>query len=181
MEKEVKILEGLASIVTRSEESIGEDAHAMRQVLNVLESYSNYSPQEREEFREKLSMSSRQNLLIVSEKLAIEAIIEKNSELLKSAVLCHAIEDFRLDSRENILRLSIVWFAAKRMKLDGTPFFESSIELASDHGKDQLNEFLNREEYMKLPRAMGYEVKVKRKKVEIVEIIPAWAKNTGMD
>ena len=173
MEGLVDKIENLAFLMAHESESISECAHSFEE---VLERYSTSNSEMREEIRQKISLSTRKNLLVASEKLAIEALIEKRVELLSFAMVCHAIEDFKWDSRENILRMAIVWHVCKKLKLDIKEVFKKSMEIASNEAVGHFTEFLNRDEYMKSPRAMGFEIKTKGKKIVISEITPFWAK-----
>lgn len=177
MEGIVDKIENLAFLIASENDALNKNDHILKELLVVLDEYSHSNSEKRKAIRQNIESSVRQNLLIVSENLAIQALMDKRGELVSYAMICHAIEDFKWDSRESILRLAIIWHACKKLKLDPEEIFHKTIKISSKIGVDHFTEFLNREEYMKSTRAMGFEVKTKGKKVEICEIVPPWARN----
>jgi hypothetical protein len=78
--------------------------------------------------------------------------------------LLHSIEDFRLDPRENIARLSIIWFIAEKLKINPHQLFDLTSTISSTDASQYLQEFKNRSKQLKSLNAIGLIAKEKRAK-----------------
>jgi hypothetical protein len=83
-------------------------------------------------------------LLGLSGLLPEEAIDKNRPELLRMALILHAIEDFQCDPRENILRLVLIAYAAHKLNVPLAPMIASISNLATDNGKQHLDAFARR-------------------------------------
>src|SRR5690606_16907380 len=84
----------------------------------ITEQYKTSNEFEREKFRNNIPNNSHLILLSISDSLAEKALNEKRNDLIKTALILHSIENFKYDPRENIIRLSIIWYVIEKLQLN---------------------------------------------------------------
>ena len=125
------------------------------ELIEIFDSYLSAEDETRSRIRSLIPEQARIELLVASEKFAIRTFSENKESFAINGLICHSIENFILDPRENILRLSMIWYSCKKRKVDCDRVFKDVIRISSEPAGEHLREFLNRTEPMKSLNAMG--------------------------
>jgi hypothetical protein len=103
-------------------------------------------------FNENHSMT----LLLFSERMASLAVRRNSEEILLAGLIAHLIENWRLDPRENLVRLSLLYHAAVKIGCPPEELFSRASAYAPKDIADQLHAFVHRRPRNKAIEAMGY-------------------------
>jgi hypothetical protein len=125
-----------------------------RDFSELARAYLASSPPERAALRAAVPPDLSLLLIGFSDRLATLAARTGSEESLTEALVAHAIEGFRHDPRENILRLSVVNHVARRLKVDPGALFARVAAMASPEAREQLEAFAARPEATKSLKAM---------------------------
>jgi hypothetical protein len=104
------------------------------------------------------------------------AINSKHKELCYAAITLHSIEDFNWDPRENIIRLSIIWYVAEKLNIDPMQLFDSVASISSSKAAEYFQEFIKRPKELKSLNAMGLAIKKEGENISFVPKPPPWEK-----
>ncbi len=148
-----KILDDLCAI-RKTGYDTGLPGFFDKKFIELAEQYAQSGVAERERIRNKVEPDCRVILIGFSDRLAILADRTKDARLLFFALLAHSIEDFRIDDRENIIRLALVNHVAKKIGESPSELFYRVIRLSSPRAAKHLVSFNNRPENMKSLRVM---------------------------
>lgn len=107
----------------------------------LAEIYSSVAPDEAKEIRDITSDDIRPLILGFSSRFATIAVRNRDENSLKIALLVHVIEDFRIDPRENFLRLPVISHVAERIGLNVKKLFKWAALLASESTAKDLRSF----------------------------------------
>ena len=72
-------------------------------------------------------------------------------------MIYNAIEDFRVDYRDNLVALCVIYHSALAVGLNADALFEEIAELSSASGADMIRGFAHREPELKSLAAFGWE------------------------
>jgi hypothetical protein len=114
--------------------------------VGVVASFKKLLPEERLRVLDSIGFSGWKKLLALSSLLAEAAINRNNPQYVEAAVGLHVIEGYRWDERENIRRLVLIAYAAKRIGIDISAVITSMLAIASAHAAKGLSDFLSRGE-----------------------------------
>jgi len=81
-------------------------------------------------------------LLNLSWKLSLRAINEKNKIYINYAMILLAVENFTIDYRDSLIRLSIINHACDRLKVDFDDFINSAKEYSSEKAVIYYSDYL---------------------------------------
>jgi hypothetical protein len=111
----------------------------------------------RERIRTAVGADECSALLALS-GLCVDAALERRQvDLLRHSITAQTIEDFRLDPRENLRVLAIVWYGAEHLELEAKRFFEDCAVLGSSRGQTFLEQYARAPVWSKSLRTMGLE------------------------
>ncbi len=70
-------------------------------------------------------------MLVYCERMVILCVRRNDPDLLFESLAAHAVEDFRWDPRENLLRLALVHHSAGKLGVDSSALFARAADMAS--------------------------------------------------
>ncbi|WP_306353282.1 hypothetical protein [Flavobacterium sp. '19STA2R22 D10 B1'] len=146
----------------------------VEQIVIINDLFKNLSNEQRENIREDIKEDERLKILAFTEKLSVKAYETENISYLITALILISIEDFKWDSRESLIYLSIIWFVSEKIKSDSLGLFNEVINLSSEEGKRILLEFVSRNKQLKSLRAMGLKSTIKKNSISFDQIVPPW-------
>lgn len=111
----------------------------------------------RQQIRDQIPEEYWLPLLELGDRCAEWALVDKDERHLEDGLTAYCLEDFRFDSRQNLLHLSRLWYAAKTLHADGAGLFNQIGRYGSQHGLQELSDFSARPEDAKSPWSMGLE------------------------
>ena len=121
------------------------------------EIYSSATAAEAKEIRDSISKDIRLFLLGFSSRFATIAARNSDESSLKIALLAHVIEDFRMDPRENLLRLPVISHVAEKNGSNVKKLFKWAAMLASKSTAKELRSFASRRPRARSLDSVGLE------------------------
>jgi hypothetical protein len=103
---------------------------ADRLMESLIGAFQSGSAEEWEVTRAALSRGARWFLLCYAWERAEQAIRQKSGEAVTKGLLALAIEDGRLDARDNIVRMALLFRSMRKLGLDATEPFAKAADLA---------------------------------------------------
>jgi hypothetical protein len=100
--------------------------------------YVTSAPDERAGIRSAGTLDQYRVMLAFSDRMAVLSVRTGRAKLLFDGLVAHAIEDFRWDPRENLLRLALINHSANKLGVDSGTLFARAAELASPDAADYL-------------------------------------------
>jgi hypothetical protein len=119
--------------------------------------YARASEAERASLRDAVGSSEGAILLGLSMQLCTAAARRRDAKYLDLALLCHVLEDFEQDERDNVRLLALVEHVAQKLGAPPRPLFDAAISHASRRGRALLKEFANRPPQTKTLATMRLE------------------------
>lgn len=113
-------------------------------------------------------------LLSLSDWLIVEAFNIHDPDLLKYSILLHSIEAFRFDQRENIRRLSLLWYVSKKVHQEPQKLFEYATTISSEKVAECFKEFIKEPDSMKSLKSMGLYIKKENGRNIFVPELSPW-------
>jgi hypothetical protein len=127
-------------------------------VVRFLDEYRDASPEIQERLRSSLTPDYSAGLLAFVERMAVLAVRENNPDRVLYGLLAIALEDFRVDQREDLLVLSLLLNSAIRIKADPDALFNQAAASARKPVAEALLQFLkNNKKKKKIVEQMGYK------------------------
>jgi hypothetical protein len=127
-------------------------------IQDFLRQFALARPGERKGFRAGMSMDDFHTLFIFSSRMAVFALRSGNADQLQLGFTAMApIDAARSDSRDILIRLSLLNHTAGRIRPDTNSFFESALRLAPRQGAKIIKEFHRRSEAQKSLHAFGFK------------------------
>lgn len=117
------------------------------------------------------------DLLNVSWDLSLDSLNDKNDSFLYDSILILSIENFKIDYRDSILRLSAINHACIKMKIELSELINFVEEYSSDRSMKYFNMFLLQTKAEKSLKAMGLRETKKNGVISIEQIPPPWMKS----
>jgi hypothetical protein len=110
--------------------------------------------------RESASRISGQPAMLFaySERMASLAVRERNEELLLLGLLALGVDGWRVDYRDNLTIVPLLYDAAARIGVDPEPIFERAAVMLYGKASDGLRTFLHRSARDRSIEVMGYAV-----------------------
>jgi hypothetical protein len=88
--------------------------------VEIVRFYESGDDSVRASIRAAIDQSESSAFLSLSTVCVVAAVSRCRTDLIDGAVVAHSIEDFRLDPRDNLRVLAIVWYGAERLGVDPT-------------------------------------------------------------
>lgn len=169
----IEDIKNASELLSTSKET---DYSQFSKALDVFSKYTSLSSEDRDLVKKELNERSLLNSLIVSsEKLGLNSLLyDDPTRSIFASLICLSIENFRLDPRENFLRLSIIWYVVNKCKIKLDPILDKINQISSDHTKEFIEDFFSRDDYLKSPRAMGFKIIKKGKNIYLKQRKPYW-------
>jgi hypothetical protein len=101
--------------------------------------------------------SDSQILLTYAVRMATQALREGSASCITNGLLAHLIEGERDDWRENVIVLTLLFDAAKKLGVEPLPLFDGAASLApGDAAAETLQDFRKRKPEVLTIESMGY-------------------------
>ncbi|WP_299902319.1 hypothetical protein [uncultured Aquimarina sp.] len=167
----------LSKILTKIEQSEEQNDLLYKELINLVLPIEDINPTEFKKLSREISDKTQKKIILTSGKLALVAIKNKNQNFIRAALILQALENFQLDPRENILRLSLIWEVCKKLKLNFKEEINLVKQISSKRTITHLNEFYERPDYMKSLKTMGFCIMKENENYFLKEKIAPWMKN----
>ena len=95
-------------------------------------------------------------LLTFAERMANAAVRERSARHVEAGLTAVAIEDFRIDAREDWLVLALLYRSAAKLGADGRALFCDAARWASERAAAELIGFAQRADLAQVVEHMGY-------------------------
>jgi hypothetical protein len=141
-------------------------------LLKLIDLYRNLSSSERELIRKFVDNNIANRLISYSFLMAVESVRKKSKEKLLDGLIAQSIEDSRVDYRDNVIILFLLYNSAKRLGEDFNAIIGRVAELSSPLFAEFLRGFIKRDDLHLDPMKLsGYKI------VEYPEFNYVWAGN----
>ena len=137
-----EILAWLATASFRFRPKTGD---TVQRGVKLAAAFEQLSPDERLKLIPLVTPDIELKLMGLSGFMAEAAINQRDSSLIRPALLLHVLEDFRKDYRENFRYLILIDYAARELGVDLSALIESVMPLASVNAKVRLVGFAARD------------------------------------
>ena len=121
-------------------------ADTVERGVKLASAFEQLTPEERLKLIPLITPEMSQKLMGLSSFMAEAAINQRDTSLIRSALLLHVLEDFRKDYRENYRYLILLDYAARDLGIDFKAVIETTLPLASVHATVRLTGFAARDE-----------------------------------
>src|SRR5262245_24053367 len=158
MDKDLMLLDGL-----RADNLAGYGHSRMpnpvdESVVQFITRYRDSDGEAQERIRSSLTEDYTAGLLAFAERMAVLAVRENDPERVLYGLLAIALEDFRVDQREDLLVLSLLLNSAIRIKADPEKIFKQAAGSARPRVAEVMLQFLkNNKNKKKIVEQMGYK------------------------
>ena len=126
----------------------------------IAESFENLSISERQSILDMVDSDLSTKLLGLSGFLAEAAVNANDESIVRVATVLHVVEDYRIDSRENIQFLILIAYASKRVGADFKFIVSSLDRISSERSRRFLNDFLLRDDSLNRLESFGLKEEV---------------------
>ncbi len=99
---------------------------------HLTQSFAAAGEDERAQARAALTQQSSEVLLAYAWEMAEEAVSRKSGEMVSRGLLALSLEDGKLDARDSIVRMAVLFRSAQRLGLDAETLFVWAANLAKD-------------------------------------------------
>jgi hypothetical protein len=128
-----------------------------REFSEIARAYRKADPPLRQQVRDQIPNEYWLPLLKLADRCAEWALLDKDPVHIEDGLTAYCLEDFRFDERENLVHLSMLWYAGKILHADAAMLFNQVGRYGSSHGLQELSGFSARPEDAKSPWSMGLE------------------------
>jgi hypothetical protein len=77
-------------------------------------------------------------MLVYCDRMVVLCVRRKDPNLLLESLVAHAVEDFRWDPRDNLMRLALVHHSAEKLGVDSAALFARVADMASPRAAEYL-------------------------------------------
>jgi hypothetical protein len=126
--------------------------------VEIVRFYESGDDSVRASIRAAIDLSESSALLSLSTLCVVAAVSRCRTDLIDGAMVAHSIEDFRLDPRDNLRVLAIVWYGAERLGVDPAQILRRVAAISSSRSRAFLEQFAGRSPSSRSLSAMGLEV-----------------------
>lgn len=154
----VKRVREAIEAIWSSDDAVHVDPEHLLSVQPAADAYEACDLATREAVTAALTASDRSYLIAMTGILSEAAMQVGRPDMLRTALMVHAIEGCRLDPRENLRCLALTWYAAQRLKVDALQLFTDVAALALPSAAPYLLEFAHRPRESQALRVMHMEV-----------------------
>lgn len=149
-----KMLEALAGDRFYDNPQLPCDAD--RAVMEVVDGFTKATPAEREQFIEAVPNKDAGFFLSFAVRMATLGVREKSVTRVRQGLIAVVIENFRRDSREDLMTLAPLNDAAGRVGADPVDLFDEAASYATPDVAEKLKTFVRRHPDLKSLRVMGF-------------------------
>lgn len=125
-------------------------------ISDLVKAYVNASFEEREFIQSVFLNRYSSTFFFFSERMACLAVRIKSEQCLFEGLIAHAIEGGKIDWRDNILVISLLYHSAMKIGADPVTLFNMAAEFAEGEIKEIIKNFPNRAPEDRTIEAMGY-------------------------
>jgi hypothetical protein len=123
----------------------------------LARAYRKADPALRQQVRDQLPSEYWLPLLKLADRCAEWALADRDPTHIEDGLTAYCLEDFRFDEHENLVHLSVLWYAGKTLRADSAMLFNQIGRYGSMHGLQELSGFSARPDEAKSPWSMGLE------------------------
>lgn len=139
-------MDKLKEILERIIKGIQAEQNQNENLNSLIRLYKDSSSQEREFIRKKIDNKIAALLISYSHTAAVECVRKNSSDELFDGIVAQSIEDSRIDYRDNIIVLFLLYNSAKRIGTDIKLLIQKACLLSSKQFSEMLTEFINRKD-----------------------------------
>ena len=110
----------------------------------LIELYKNASTEEQGIIRGSIDRETSEQLISYSHLAAVECVRKQSKKILFNGIIAQAIENAKIDYRDNIGNLFLLYHSAKRIHEDPNLLIREAIQLSSKAFGKILYDFLGR-------------------------------------
>jgi hypothetical protein len=126
------------------------------EIGTLVDTFANATASERKTLTDAFGPEQAFGLMAYAERMAILAVRNRSPDLLKNGLLALVLEGFKLDARENIMRLALLDHSALKIGMNPEQLFEEAARSATGEAIQHLREFAGRSVEDKSIESMGY-------------------------
>ncbi len=130
----------------------------MKEFNKLISSYLTASIVDRIKLQNKTDIIFKQNIIELSQYYAEKAVINNEEQWIKYGIAANSLENVRVDLRYNLMGLSLLLDASKRLSIDKTDLLRLIKEVALEPFKTLSIDFLNRNERDQSIGSMGFKI-----------------------
>jgi hypothetical protein len=127
------------------------------EISKIINIFVNSPSDGRRELIDALNSDHTFVLLAFAERMAALGVRERSRQRLFEGLIAIVIENFRYDTRENILILSLLNHSCVKIGVDPVELFREAASFADQEAADELNQFVKRPPESKGIKSMGYK------------------------
>lgn len=127
-----------------------------RTIEGIVDTYAQSVPEERQAIAALFDSRHAFTLMAYAERMAILAVRQHSLDAVRRGITALAIEGFKLDPRENILRLALLHHSASKLNEDAKLVFDSVADLAEANAAQEIRQFALRPASDQRIETMGY-------------------------
>jgi len=147
---------------------------ADQEFARLAQAYRHASESERGTIRSLAPPKDSPLFWVLTIRAAELALWDADPAHLEDALAGHCIEDFKTDSRENLMTFALIWYAAEQLKISAEHLFARAAELASPKAREFLVEFAGRPKVQKTLKAMDSEALEEDGRIRFRPLPPPW-------
>ncbi|MCB0517056.1 MAG: hypothetical protein R2798_05065 [Chitinophagales bacterium] len=125
-------------------------------IYQLAEEYNNAAETRRAEIINAITYDDSEKIRKYTKKLAELAVQQNKESYLVVGLLLQVMENAKLDFRDNIMQLSLLYHSAKKIGIDADKLFLAIAQIAADEMQRIMLQFLQRSEHNKSIEAMGF-------------------------
>ena len=127
-------------------------------LIELCELYLAGTPEERVFMRSRIDLASGKAFMGLGVRQAVVGMREKSEDAIRLGVIAHAIDDLASgDARDTLVRLTLLWHAAKRIGADANALFLEVAAIAGSAFSALLEDWVKRHPSLQSLACMGWQ------------------------
>jgi hypothetical protein len=119
--------------------------------------YAQASPEQRQFVRKRITLNFASSLLHFAWRKAVQALRTRSAEAITNGLVALSIENERLDYRDSICCLGLLYHAAQRIGTNPDMYFDEAAVLSTETMAEEIRGFLRRSPEHKNLSAVGFK------------------------
>ncbi len=154
-ESQVFSMRGWACLQEKEANDLGAGVPE-REIRRLCRTYANSTSTERASLRAKVSPALASSLHHFAWRMAVRALRTKSQEATRLGLVAIVIADMRIDMRETLGWLSLLYHAAVRIQSDAELDFQVAASMSSERTSDLINSFASSPPELRDISAFGF-------------------------
>jgi hypothetical protein len=110
-------------------------------LTDLVRAFEGASDAERKTFLQSLGHENSHLLIAYCERMATLGVRESSPRRLADGLVAIAIEGFRFDARDAIVRLALIYHSAEKLRVNPRELFDAAASMAGDEVAETLRRF----------------------------------------